>query len=219
MTTHASDLIELAVQNGALKFGSFTLKSGRISPYFFNAGALSTGLAISRLGDLYADALIASGLEFDFLFGPAYKGIPLVAAVAISLAIKFGKDLPYAYNRKETKDHGEGGLLVGGDLLVQGGRKVVIIDDVITAGTAIREAVNIVTQQTNKVVGVVVALDRQERGEDISRSAVQQVEADLSLKVISVANLDTLLEWVEGGKAEELKEKIREYRLQYRVSN
>jgi orotate phosphoribosyltransferase len=184
--------IEFALSRGVLRFGEFTLKSGRVSPYFFNAGLFNTGQALSELGDYYAAALADSGLSFDLLFGPAYKGIPLVSATAIALARNHGQDYPYVFNRKEAKAHGEGGSLVGAAL--QG--RVIIIDDVITAGTAIREVMAIVEAAGAEAVGVLVAIDRQERG-NAQLSAIQEVARDYGISVISVVKLAQIVEYLE----------------------
>lgn len=189
MLEYQRQFIDFALETGVLKFGHFTLKSGRASPYFFNAGLFNTGDALARLGRFYAEAIVASEVSFDALFGPAYKGIPLAAATAIALADYHRRDLPYAFNRKEAKDHGEGGMLIGSPLA----GRVLIVDDVITAGTSVRESVEIITAQGAEPAGVVIALDRQERGSD-SRSAVEQVRIDLGLPVTAIANLDNLLE-------------------------
>ena len=180
--------IALALERGALGFGRFTLKSGRESPYFFNAGRFNTGAALAALGACYADAIVAAGLEFDVLFGPAYKGIPLATATAVALAERHGRDVPWAFNRKEAKAHGEGGQLVGAPLA----GRTLIIDDVITAGTAIREAIGIIRAAGGEPCGVVLALDRQERGRG-ERSAVQEVEQELGLPVTSIISLADLL--------------------------
>ncbi|MFM8586028.1 MAG: orotate phosphoribosyltransferase [Gammaproteobacteria bacterium] len=181
--------IDLALARAALRFGRFTLKSGRESPYFFNAGLFNDGESLSILGQCYADALHASGLPFDMLFGPAYKGIPLVSATAIAYAERHGRNLPWAFNRKEAKDHGEGGQMVGRALA----GKVVIVDDVITAGTAIRESVELIRRAGAEPVAVLLALDRQERGQG-ERSAVQEVEAEFGLRCISLLTLTDLID-------------------------
>lgn len=185
-----TDFLDLALDYQALRFGQYTLKSGRVSPYFFNAGLISDGRGLDRLARCYAAAIQASGLDFDMLYGPAYKGIPLVAAVAISLARDFNCNLPFAYNRKEVKDHGEGGEVVGAAL----NGKVLIVDDVISAGTSIDESRNLITRFGAKGVGVAIALDRQERGRN-ERSAVADVESD-GLTVVRIATLDDLIDWL-----------------------
>ena len=188
------EFIRFALDRNVLRFGEFTLKSGRKSPYFFNAGLFNTGNSLSRLGRYYAQALIHNGpKDIDLLFGPAYKGIPLAASTAVSLADSFDIDLPYCFNRKEAKDHGEGGALVGVPL--QG--RVAIIDDVITAGTAIREVMQIIKAAGAEPAAVLVALDRQERGQG-ELSAIQEVERDFGIPVISIVSLDQILEFLEG---------------------
>ena len=188
--SYKGDFIELCMQLSVLKFGSFKLKSGRESPYFFNAGLFSTGAAIAALGRAYSDAAVATDLTFDMLFGPAYKGIPLVTAAAAALADRHGLDVPFAFNRKESKAHGEGGLIVGGPL--QG--RVLIVDDVITAGTAIRESIDIIRTAGAQPVGVLLALDREERGSVSPLSAVQEVREQFGIPVIAVINLSDLMQ-------------------------
>ncbi len=183
--------LELAHEREALRFGRFTLKSGRESPYFFNAGEFSSGTAIDTLSRCYADAIVDAGIEFDMLFGPAYKGIPLATAVALSLSRDHDIDVPFAYNRKETKDHGEGGALVGAPL----SGRVLIVDDVISAGTSIGEALDIIADAGAEAAGVAIALDRQERGSEDERSAVQAVESR-GLQVVSIASLQDLIDWL-----------------------
>jgi orotate phosphoribosyltransferase len=187
--SYKNEFIELCVELGVLKFGSFKLKSGRESPYFFNAGLFSTGAAIAALGRAYSDAAIASNLTFDMLFGPAYKGIPLVTAAAAALADRHGLDAPFAFNRKESKDHGEGGLIVGSPL--EG--SVLIVDDVITAGTAIRESIEIIRAAGAQPAGVLLALDREERGSVSPLSAVQEVREQFGIPVVSVISLSDLM--------------------------
>jgi orotate phosphoribosyltransferase len=189
MQPHQRQFLELAIARQVLRFGEFTLKSGRVSPYFFNAGRFDSGAALAALGDCYAQALAAAGTQFDMLFGPAYKGIPLATALATALAAR-GRDVPVAFNRKEAKAHGEGGQLIGAPL--QG--RVLIVDDVITAGTAIREALEIIGGAGAQACAVVIALDRQERGQAGERSAAQEVEAEFGLPVIAVAGLEQLLQ-------------------------
>lgn len=193
MQDYRRQLIELAIAAEALRFGEFTLKSGRRSPYFFNAGAFDTGAALARLGECYAAALVDSGVAFDMLFGPAYKGIPLAGATAIALARHHGRDLPWAFNRKESKDHGEGGDMVGAPLA----GRVMIVDDVISAGTAIRESLQAIRRAGATPAGVAIALDRQERGSG-ERSAVEEVERAEGLPVVSIARLDDLVAWLES---------------------
>lgn len=212
MTSPSNDyrqqFLTFAVERKVLRFGEFTLKSGRKSPYFFNAGLFNTGKALTLLGRWYAQAVVDSGIEYDMIFGPAYKGIPLATLTAAALAEQHGRDLPYCFNRKEAKAHGEGGNLVGAPLR----GRVLIIDDVITAGTAIRESVDIIRAAGAQPAGVLIALDRQERGSG-DLSAVQQVEQDFGLQVASIARLDDLIGFLEKdeGRAEPLA-RLREYR-------
>jgi orotate phosphoribosyltransferase len=205
--------IEFAIETGVLRFGDFTLKSGRSSPYFFNAGLFNTGRRLARLGRFYAQAIVDSGIRFDVLFGPAYKGIPLAAAAGIALADHHDHDVPWCFNRKEAKDHGEGGNLVGAGL----SGRVMIIDDVITAGTAIRESVEIIQAAGATPAGVVIALDRQERGRD-ARSAIQEVEDSLGITVISIVRLEHLIGYLQesADRAGEV-EKVLAYRARYGV--
>lgn len=214
MQPYQREFLEFAIAQGVLRFGEFTLKSGRKSPYFFNAGLFNTGGALARLGRYYAQAVQDSGLAFDMLFGPAYKGIPLAAATAIALAEHHGRDLPYCFNRKEAKDHGEGGRLVGAPLA----GRVLIVDDVITAGTAIRESVDIIRAAGAEPAGVVISLNRQERGRG-ELSAIQEVERDYGLKVASIAGLDDLLELLRTrGDAPETLAAVQAYRAEYGVA-
>jgi len=191
MTPWTQRFIDLAVEHQALRFGSFTLKSGRQSPYFFNAGAFNDGAGLDGLARCYADAIVASGHDFDMLFGPAYKGIPLAAAIAVGLQRDHGRNVPFAFNRKEVKAHGEGGSIVGAEL----SGKVLIVDDVISAGTSIRESVELIGRAGAQASGVAIALDRQERGED-KRSAVAAVR-ESGLEVITIASLDDLIAWLD----------------------
>ena len=208
------DFIELALECEVLQFGEFELKSGRISPYFFNAGKFSTGGALARLGRCYAAALHASGLQVDMLFGPAYKGIPLVSTTAMALSEQHGVDLPFAFNRKEAKTHGEGGNIVGAPLAGD----VVVIDDVMTAGTAVRESMAILNESGARGTGVVIGLDRCERG-DVERSAVQQVEQDWGLTVVSVVSLHDIIAWVESNpEMAQHREALEQYRERYGVA-
>jgi len=186
---HQIQFLDAAIDCRALSFGRFTLKSGRISPYFFNAGRFDSGRSLDTLGRCYARALLDAGIEFDLLFGPAYKGLPLATALALALYRDTGRDVPVAFNRKEAKDHGEGGVLIGAPVQ---GRRVLIVDDVITAGTAIREAVGLIQAAGGLASGVLIALDRQERGRG-ERSAVQEVHEELGLATVAVAGLDDLL--------------------------
>jgi orotate phosphoribosyltransferase len=215
MQAYKEQFLEFAIAAGVLRFGEFTLKSGRVSPYFFNAGLFNTGRHLARLGRCYAQAIVESGIRFDVLFGPAYKGIPLAAATGIALADHHDIDIPYCFNRKEVKEHGEGGNLVGAALA----GRVLIIDDVITAGTAIRESLTIIQASGSQAVGVVIALDRQERGQG-ERSAVQEVEQDLDLRVTSIVTLTELQEFL-AGKAEYTGplEAVEAYRKRYGVDN
>ncbi len=209
--------LTLALEHEVLKFGSFTLKSGRVSPYFFNLGRISSGAAMRSLSQAYAQALADAGVEYDMLFGPAYKGIPLVTAVACALA-ESGHDVPYAYNRKEAKAHGEGGTLVGA---APTGR-VVIVDDVLTAGTALREAVALLRAAGAQPVAALIALDRQERGTG-TRSAVQEMEQESGIRVIPLVTVQTVLEYLgsglnAGAATDETVSAIRRYQAQYGVS-
>jgi orotate phosphoribosyltransferase len=193
---HQRTFLDLAVARDVLRFGKFTLKSGRISPYFFNAGLFDSGAALATLGECYAETLLASGLDFDMLFGPAYKGIPLATALGVALARR-GRDVPIAFNRKEAKAHGEGGMLIGAT--VRG--RVLIVDDVITAGTAIRESIDIIRAAGGTPCGVLIALDRQERGREGGRSAAQEVTAEFGLPVLAIAGLADLLDFTDGHPA------------------
>jgi orotate phosphoribosyltransferase len=211
MKDYQREFLEFAIDCQALRFGEFVLKSGRISPYFFNTGLFNTGAGLARLGEFYARAIVDAGIAFDMLYGPAYKGIPLVAAIAIALAERHGRDLPYAFNRKEAKTHGEGGVIVGHAL--QG--RAVIVDDVISAGVSVRESVEIIRGAGAAAVGVAIAVDRQERGEGTT-SAVQEVEKEFGLKVISIVNVDTLLIYLDGkDDAQRYRDAIDAYRRKY----
>ena len=213
MQLYQQEFIRFAIERGVLRFGEFTLKTGRVSPYFFNAGLFNSGMALARLGQFYAQALVASKVDFDVLFGPAYKGIPLASATAIAMSEQQGRDLPWCFNRKEAKDHGEGGTLVGAPL--QG--RVMIVDDVITAGTAIREVMQILSAQGAEAAGVLIALDRQERGKG-DLSAIQEVERDFDMPVISIVSLVQVLEYLAGDA--ELKKylpAVERYREDYGV--
>lgn len=213
MKDYQNDFIDFAIQAGVLRFGEFTLKSGRTSPYFFNAGLFNTGEHLAKLGRCYAQAIVDSGIDFDVLFGPAYKGIPLAAAASIALAEQHGKNIPWCFNRKEAKDHGEGGNLVGSPL----NGRILVIDDVITAGTAIRESVDIIKSAGAELVGVVIALDRQERGQG-ERSAIQEVEESLGINVASIVKLEHLLEYLKMHSGyEDAVAMIQSYRDQYGV--
>jgi orotate phosphoribosyltransferase len=208
----AQEFLRFCRDRGVLRFGEFTLKSGRISPYFFNAGLFNQGSDLALLGEFYADAIVASGVDFDMLFGPAYKGIPLVAATSIALHVRHGRNFPWAFNRKEVKDHGEGGSIVGAPL--QG--RVLVVDDVVTAGTAIREALGYINGARATPAGVALALDRQERGQD-ERSAIQEIEQDYGLPVITVATLSDLIDLMhtESGNSAESESALRAYQARY----
>jgi orotate phosphoribosyltransferase len=211
---HQHRFLELALAREALRFGEFTLKSGRSSPYFFNAGRFDSGAALATLGECYADALAASGIAFDGLFGPAYKGIPLATALALALAAR-GCDLPLSFNRKEVKAHGEGGSLIGAPLR----GRVLIVDDVITAGTAIRESIAIIQQAGAEVAGIVLALDRQERGQNDQRSAAQEVADTFAIPVCAIASLDELLQFAGTQPDMALqRDRLLQYREQYGCS-
>ncbi|WP_221793742.1 orotate phosphoribosyltransferase [Oceanobacter mangrovi] len=214
MKAYQQEFIEFAIQQGVLKFGEFTLKSGRTSPYFFNAGMFKTGSALAKLGRFYAAALEDSGIDYDVIFGPAYKGIPLATTMAVALANEYNKDVPYVFNRKEAKDHGEGGNLVGAAL--EG--RVVIVDDVITAGTAIREVMAIIEAAPGaQAAAALIALDRQEKGKG-ELSAIQEVERDFGIKVVSIVNLNQVLDFVSGQDAlKPYAGAIEAYREQYGV--
>lgn len=202
----------MSIQIGALKFGEFELKSGRVSPYFFNMGLFSTGQALKNIGDFYASALEESDIEFDMLFGPAYKGIPLASVMSASLFMNHDKDVPFVYNRKEKKDHGEGGRIVGPPL----SGKIVIVDDVITAGTAIKEASQIIRETGAEISGIIIAIDRQEKGAG-EYSAVQEASSKLGVPVISIVNLDQILAFVKNSSSEleDHVEAIESYRKEY----
>lgn len=208
-----TEFVEFALNQGVLRFGEFKTKAGRMSPYFFNAGLFNTGEALARLGEFYANALLASHASFDVLFGPAYKGIPLVASTAIALA-RAGRNVPFCFNRKEAKDHGEGGIVIGAPLSGQ----VMILDDVISAGTSVRESVDLIRSAGAKPAGVLIALDRMERGAG-STSAVQEVHALYALDVHSIATLDDIVNYLatRGSMAHELHA-VRQYRAQYGVT-
>lgn len=206
--------IDLCLQLGVLRFGEFKLKSGRMSPYFFNTGLFNSGRALAELGRAYAQTIQAAGIQFDVLFGPAYKGIPLVATTAVALADQHRRDVPWAFNRKETKDHGEGGNIVGAPLH----GRVLVVDDVITAGTAIREAIDLIRAAGAQPVGVVLALDRQERGQG-QLSAVQEVEQTLQLPVTSILRLADLIDYLrQSGDAAQLAAMER-YRNEYGIAS
>jgi orotate phosphoribosyltransferase len=211
--TYKTQFIDNAVESGALKFGQFRLKSGRLSPHFFNAGEFYQGKALAILGRCYAAAIIESGVEFDVLFGPAYKGITLAAATSVALSEHYNMDVPFCFNRKEAKSHGEGGTLVGAPLT----GKVLIIDDVITAGTAIREVMAMVELAGAEAAAVVIGLDRKERGTS-NKSAIQEVEEQFSIPVISIIDMDDILNYLESQPdMAELVDAVTTYRHEYGV--
>lgn len=215
MRAYKREFLDLALELGVLRFGEFTLKSGRVSPYFFNAGLFSTGYAAAKLGRYYASAIADSKLEFDMLFGPAYKGIPLATLAAAALAEHHDVDVPYTFNRKEAKGHGEGGSIVGAPL----SGRVLIVDDVITAGTAVREAQQIITDAGAEVAGLVISLDRQEMGQG-ARSAVQELELALRIPVISIVRLENLIDLLEESQEyAEFLEPVLNYRKKYGVDS
>ncbi len=213
MQENKKRFIELAIRYQVLRFGEFTLKSGRISPYFFNAGLFNSGYALAELGSCYAQTIIENDINYDVLFGPAYKGIPLVAAIAYALSVNHGIDKPYAFNRKETKDHGEGGLIVGAEL----NGRVLIVDDVITAGTAIREAVDIIQAAGATTSAVLIALDRQEKGKT-ELSAIQEVKRDYGIDVFCIITMADLIDYLarDDSFAEYLAA-MEDYRSQYGI--
>jgi len=213
MQAYKKEFIDLALELGVLRFGEFRLKSGRVSPYFFNAGLFNTGYAAARVGRYYAAAIAASDVKFDMLFGPAYKGIPLATLAAASLAEQQDIDVPYAFNRKEVKAHGEGGNIVGAPLA----GRVLIVDDVITAGTAVREAYKIISAAGAEVAGLVISLDRQERGQG-ALSAVQELKQSLDIPVLSIIRLNDLIDTLEeSGEYEQYLEPVLAYRKEYGV--
>ena len=213
MQVNKKRFIQLAISNHVLRFGEFTLKSGRSSPYFFNAGLFNTGAALAQLGSCYARVIVDRGLDFDVLFGPAYKGIPLVSAIAVALSVEHNIDKPYAFNRKEAKDHGEGGNIVGAE--VHG--RVLVVDDVITAGTAIREAVDIIAAEGGETTSILIALDRQEQGQG-ELSAIQEVQRDFGVSVHSIITMADLIAYIESDPdyGQHL-DAMRAYRDQYGV--
>ena len=213
MKDYQKIFIQLAIESKSLSFGEFKLKSGRVSPYFFNSGTIFSGKNISRLGKCYAAAITESGLTFDMMFGPAYKGIGLAHATAIALVEQHGIDIPIAYNRKESKDHGESGRLVGAPL----SGDVLIIDDVITAGTAIRESIDIIEENSAITKGIIIALDRQERGVSSRLSATEEIKSTYKIEVKSIINLDDLVEYFSG-LGGDTGNKIKNYREQYGVN-
>ncbi|MEZ7190021.1 orotate phosphoribosyltransferase [Pseudoalteromonas sp. DY56-GL22] len=214
MKDYQKEFIEFALEKQVLKFGEFILKSGRTSPYFFNAGLFNTGRDLARLGRFYAAALEDAGIDYDVLFGPAYKGIPIATTTAVALADHHNKDVPYCFNRKEKKAHGEGGTLVGSELK----GKIMLVDDVITAGTAIRESMEIIADNGADLSGVLIALDRQEKGK-AELSAIQEVERDFGTKVISIVKLADLISYLEAkGTMDEHLAAVKAYRDQYGIA-
>ncbi|HAD49010.1 MAG: orotate phosphoribosyltransferase [Idiomarina sp.] len=213
MKDYQKNFISFAIERGVLKFGEFTLKSGRTSPYFFNAGLFNKGSDLAKLGRFYAAALMDAKVEFDVLFGPAYKGIPIATATAVALYDHHQKDTPYCFNRKEKKDHGEGGNLVGSEL----NGKIMLVDDVITAGTAIRESMEIVEANGASLAGVLIALDRQEKGKG-ELSAIQEVERDFGATIISIVGLNDIIEFLKDDpEFNQHLPKVQAYREQYGV--
>ncbi|MGB0835125.1 MAG: orotate phosphoribosyltransferase [Psychrobium sp.] len=213
MKQYQIDFIEFALERGVLKFGEFTLKSGRVSPYFFNAGLFNTGKDLARLGRFYAAALMDSGVDYDLLFGPAYKGIPIASATALQLCEQHDIDMPYCFNRKEKKAHGEGGSLVGSELK----GKVMLVDDVITAGTAIRESMDIINDAGAELAGVLIALDRQEKGKG-ELSAIQEIERDYGATMISIVTLGDLIGYLtEKGEMGGTLASVTAYREKYGI--
>jgi orotate phosphoribosyltransferase len=211
MQEYKNRFFKLALRKGNLGFGSFTLKSGRISPYFFNAGGFDDGASLGELADCYADAIIDSGIPFDMLFGPAYKGIPLAAATAIALHSHHGRNVPYAFNRKEAKDHGEGGMIVGAALA----GRVLVIDDVISAGTSVRESISIIRAAGAETAGIAIALDRQERGSG-ELSAAQEVKSEYGIPCTAIAGLDDLIRYLELAAGDDIDiNAIEKYRKRY----
>ncbi len=212
MLDYQKDFISYALDCGVLKFGEFQLKSGRTSPYFFNTGLFNTGAQLGKLGHFYAQALLQANIKVDILYGPAYKGIPLVSATSIAYAQITGDDIPFAFNRKEAKDHGEGGSLVGAPLI----GNVIILDDVITAGTSVRESVEIINQAHATPAGVLIALDRQEKGLN-DCSAIQEVEAQFAMPVIAIINLANIIEYLTADAGDEKLKAIKAYQSLYGI--
>ena len=213
MQSYQKEFIELARGHDVLRFGEFTLKSGRVSPYFFNAGLFASGAALAALGRCYADRILDSGVEFDVLLGPAYKGIPLAAATAVALSDRHGRDVPFAYNRKEAKAHGEGGMLVGAPLK----GKVLVIDDVITAGTAVREVITMIEEAGASLAGVAIGLNRQERGAG-ELSAIQEIEQAHGIPVLSIIDMAHIIDYLESqGDPDGALQGMQEYRGKYGV--
>ncbi len=211
MKDYKTQFFQLALDKGILRFGQFTLKSGRVSPYFFNAGGFDDGRSLAVLASCYANAISESGISFDMLFGPAYKGIPLAAATAVALCQEHGRNVPYAYNRKEAKDHGEGGVIVGAPL----NGRVLVIDDVISAGTSVRESIDIIRTAGAQPAGVAIALDRQEKGQT-ERSAAQEVQEQFGIPCIAIAGLDDLLNFLQSQASTGVDlQALRDYRQRY----
>ena len=211
MHNYQRDFFDFVITSGVLRFGEFTLKSGRLSPYFFNSGMFNSGTAIAKLGEYYAAAIVDAGVSFDMLFGPAYKGIPLAVATAIAFHHDHRRDVPYAFNRKEAKKHGEGGMIVGAPLA----GKVLVVDDVISAGTSVRESHAIITQAGATLASVAVALDRQERGTG-KPSAIQEIESQHGIKVVSIVNLAALIEYLSvKPEMKDILNRIRAYQAEY----
>ncbi len=212
MKEYKKKFIELALELGVVRFGEFTLKSGRVSPYFFNSGLFNSGRSLQLLGEFYAIALEESGISYDMFFGPAYKGIPLVSTLSIASSHLYNKDVPYCFNRKEAKDHGEKGMLVGAPM----DGRVIIVDDVISAGTSVRESIDIIEGSAAKPAAVLIALDRQEKGKG-ELSSIQELEKQYNLPVISIITLNDLQDFLVGNGDESTRKRIEQYRIQYGV--
>lgn len=204
--------IEFALKSEVLKFGEFTLKSGRISPYFFNAGLFNSGNQLATLADYYAQKIAQSNIKYDVLFGPAYKGIPLVAAISTVLALKYDIDIPYAFDRKEAKTHGEGGVFVGADMT---NKKVLLVDDVMTAGTAFYESYNKLKTINAKIAGVILSIDRQEKAKDSDISATKKISQEFNIPVLAVTNFESIFEYVKENLDQEMINKFKDYREKY----
>lgn len=211
MQQYQLEFIEFAISKQVLRFGEFTLKSGRVSPYFFNSGLFNDGNSLTQLGQFYAAAVEDAGIDFDMIYGPAYKGIPLASTMAVAFAEHYGKNYPFCFNRKEVKDHGEGGITFGAEIA----GKVLIIDDVISAGTSVRESIDIINKQGGSTAGVVVAVDRQEKGQG-EQSAIQEVEQAHGIKVISIISLNNIIQYLEErGELQPHLEAIQAYKVRY----